>query len=128
MHSKASEPCNGSDWTVCYNNLVQQVFNTTTGSLPSRVQPDYIEDLSNFTMEGVPGPGRGWLFYFRFICVLARAFALVSSLFLFHFDVFCFILFVSLVSTLLLLYVAFVCNICLYYTFVCTARCIFFGA
>ena len=59
VHSKAAAPCDGSNWTICHENLIREVFNTSTGSLPSRIQPDFIEDLSNFTMEGVPGPGRG---------------------------------------------------------------------
>lgn len=51
--------CDGSNYTQCRYQLWQTVFNTTTGVLPTRSTPDYVEDWTNWTMEGVPGPGRG---------------------------------------------------------------------
>eukprot|EP00039_Didymoeca_costata_P021687 m.2767 g.2767 ORF g.2767 m.2767 type:complete len:578 (-) comp2586_c0_seq1:73-1806(-) len=52
-------PCNGSNYTQCRDNLIKHVFNTTTGTLPSRSTPDYIEDWQNWSMHGLPGPGQG---------------------------------------------------------------------
>jgi hypothetical protein len=53
------EPCDGSNYTQCRQQLVRYVFNTTTGALPSRSTPDAVEDWGNWTMQGVPGPGQG---------------------------------------------------------------------
>lgn len=55
----ATPQCDGSNYTRCREELVRSVFNTTTGRLPSRDTPDHIEDWSNWSMHGVPGPGQG---------------------------------------------------------------------
>ena len=51
--------CDGSNYTQCRVDMWKYVFNTTTGLLPSRRQPDHIEDLPDYEMVGLPGPGRG---------------------------------------------------------------------
>jgi hypothetical protein len=58
-HGPPIKSCDGSNYTACRSELWRYVFNTTDGKLPSRSHPDFIEDLSNWTMEGLPGPGRG---------------------------------------------------------------------
>ena len=52
-------PCNGTNYTRCRYELWKYVFNTTDGELPSRERPDFIEDMSDWEMVGVPGPGQG---------------------------------------------------------------------
>ena len=51
--------CDGSNYTACRARLVDAVFGTAGGALPTRASPDYVEDLSNWTMRGLPGPGQG---------------------------------------------------------------------
>jgi hypothetical protein len=51
--------CDGSNYTHCRQELWRYIFNTTTGELPSRDTPDFIENLTDWEMVGVPGPGQG---------------------------------------------------------------------
>ena len=51
--------CDGSNYTACRRELWKYVFNTTTGELPTKSVPDFIEDLPTYEMRGLPGPGQG---------------------------------------------------------------------
>jgi hypothetical protein len=51
--------CDGSDYDACRKNLWKYVFNTTTGELPSKAKPDYVVDMPDWEMKGLPGPGQG---------------------------------------------------------------------
>jgi len=51
--------CDGTNYTQCRRELWRYVFNTTDGELPSRTRPDWVEDLADWEMKGLPGPGQG---------------------------------------------------------------------
>jgi hypothetical protein len=50
--------CDGTDLSACRKELWKYVFNTTTGALPSKSEPDFITH-PDWEMRGLPGPGQG---------------------------------------------------------------------
>lgn len=58
-HGPKIPRCNGTDYDDCRRALWKYVFNTTTGGLPTKAAPDYIEEMADWEMKGLPGPGQG---------------------------------------------------------------------
>jgi hypothetical protein len=58
-HGPKIPRCNGTDYDDCRRALWKYVFNTTTGGLPTKAAPDYIVEMADWEMKGLPGPGQG---------------------------------------------------------------------